>query len=133
MNGIDNKNIENSFVKFWIEDGILFNEFKIPTDLNIENCKEIIKLRHEICQGDFYYWCTSFLNIKSMPKEGRDYTDKYGQNFLYASAGLVESAIQAFIVNIFIKLKNPKIPFKAFTSKEDAVNWLKELKAKNGH
>jgi hypothetical protein len=123
--------IENEFVKFWIEDGILFNEFLKPTVLNVENAKEIIRLRHEISSNNKYYWCTSFNNVTSMPKEGRDYTDKYGQDFLYASAAIVKNSIEAFIVNFFIKLKKPHVPFRAFTSKDEAIAWLKELKKQN--
>ena len=33
--------------------------------------------------------------------------------------------------NIFISLKNPKIPFKLFIEKEDAVEWLNRIKQKN--
>lgn len=125
--------LSNHFVKFWIDNDILYNEFITPIELTRENVIEIIKLRHELCNGVSYYWCTSFHNIKSMPKDGRDYTDKYGQDFLHASAAVVSNIFEAFVVNIFIKLKRPKLPFKAFSCKEEAVAWLLELKAKNGH
>ena len=124
------KQLQNDIVKFWMEDGILYNEFLIPIDLTQSNTKSIIELRNEISKPDKQYWCFDFKNVKSMPKDGRDYTDKHGQDFLHASAALVNSPIQAFIVNIFIKLKNPKVPFKAFVKKEDALNWLEEIKTK---
>ena len=39
--------------------------------------------------------------------------------------------LQKYIVNIFIAMKNPTVPFKAFTNKEKAILWLKEIKEKN--
>jgi len=125
------KELQNDIVKFWIEEGILFNEFLVPFDLTHSNAKKIIELRNEISKPEKQYWCFDFNNVRSMPKDGRDYTDKYGQDFLHASAAIVSSKVQAFIVNIFIKLKNPKVPFKAFTKKQDALKWLLEIKAKN--
>lgn len=123
--------IENESIRFWKEDGILFNEFKKPTDLTLEIVEQIIDLRHQISNGEMQYWCTSFSNVNSMPKEGRDYTDLHGQEFLHASAALVDSPITKFIVNVFTMIKKPKVPFRAFTKKEEAINWLNEMKVQN--
>ncbi len=123
--------IKNNYVRFWIEEGILFNKFSTQIELNSQIVKELIELRHELSDGVFQYWCYDFTEVTSMPKEGRDYADKYGQEFLHASAAIVKSRIQSFIINIFIGLKNPKILFKAFIEKEDAVEWLNRIKQKN--
>jgi hypothetical protein len=122
------KVVENDFVKFWIENDILFNSFKIPTTVTLENAKEMIALRHEISNNEKQYWCFSLFNFKSFTKEGRDYTDIHGQDFLFASAAVVNSHVTMYIVNIFIKIKTVTIPFKAFTTKEKAIAWLNELR-----
>ncbi|MCX6180808.1 MAG: hypothetical protein NT150_02615 [Bacteroidetes bacterium] len=122
------KKIENDYILYYFEDDILFSEFKKPTSVDLEKAKEIVQLRHEISGGKSQFWCAHFNNLKEYTKEGRDYADVHGQDFLLASAAVVNSQITKFIVNIFISLKSPKIPFKAFKSKEDAVAWLKELK-----
>lgn len=123
--------LENEFVKFWFRDSILMSEYTKPTDLTIENAKDLIRLRHEISCNKKQYWCYDFKNVVSYSKEVRDYADKHGQEYLYACGAVVHSHITKFILNTFMKLKNPKIPLKAFTSKEDAVSWLKQLKAEN--
>lgn len=125
------KHIENENVVFWIEDDILFSEFKHDVIINTSLCSEVIRLRHEISAGEKQYWCYDFKHVISMPREGKDYAEKYGQDYLYASAAVVYNHLQKFIVNIFISIKNPKIPFKAFTDKEKAVKWLNEIKRKN--
>lgn len=123
--------IESNKIKFWIKDGILFNEFTEPIDLTEDVVKEVIRLRHVVSNGEKQYWCTSFHNVKSMPKKGRDYTDKYGQDYLHASAAIINSHITKFIVNAFTMIKNPKIPFKAFLTKEEGIAWLMKVKAEN--
>lgn len=124
--------LEDDFQRMWFEDnGILFSEFKKEVILDIDTCKKSIELRHKISAGKKQFWCYDFRYIKSMPSDGKEYADKYGQDYLYAAAALVHNHIQKYIVNIFIAIKKPKIPFRAFTDKTQAINWL--LKQKQEH
>lgn len=125
MNG---RQLENDFIKFWIEDGILHSGFKIQTTVDFEKIKEVIDLRTEISGGEKQYWCYDFNGIKAYDKEARDYADKNGQGDLHACAVIFNSHIAKFTLNAFMKLKNPLIPLKGFVKKEEAVKWLKELK-----
>lgn len=86
--------IENDYIKYWIEDGILYSEYKKETAIVLELCR------------------------------------KYGQDFLYACAVIVNSHLTLFIYNIFVKTKTVRVPLKAFTKKEKAAEWLKETKIK---
>jgi hypothetical protein len=122
--------LENESIKYWVENGILFSEFKQETLMSLEKTIELIELRHQISNGENQYWCADFAKLKAYTKEGRDYADIHGQDFLYATAAIVNSHITMYLVNIFIKIKNPKIPFRAFKNKADAVEWLNELKNK---
>jgi hypothetical protein len=123
--------VENDFIKFYIEDGILFSEYKRMVSVNIEYSKEVIKLRNQISNNVNQYWCYDIRNLKSMDLESRNYADKYGQDNLFACAVIVNSLLTQFIFNVFLKMKKPNIPFKSFSTKEDAVAWLNELKIKN--
>jgi hypothetical protein len=122
---------KNEYIEFWYEDEILFSQFSEPIDLTYDNSRKIIDFRNQISRNSKQYWCYDFRNVKSMDKKSRDYAEKNGQNFLFATGAIVKTSVQAFIVNFFIKLKNPKVPFKAFTSKVEAIAWLKELKKQN--
>lgn len=123
--------VENDFIKFWIENDILYSQFKKATLVDLDKIKELIDLRTEISAGEKQYWCYDFSGIKEYNKEARDYAEKEGQDDLYACAVIFDSHIAKFTLNIFLKLKTPLIPLKGFTKKEEAVNWLKELKRKN--
>lgn len=120
--------VENDFVKFWIEDSILYSQFKKPIDGSVQNIKTIIDLRTEISDGKKQYWCYDFNGIRNYDKEARDYADKYGQENLQACAVILNSHITKFILNTFMMLKKPIVPLKGFTKKTEAINWLKELK-----
>lgn len=122
------KKVENEIIKYWIEDGILFSEYKKPLNIEAKNIKEIIDLRHEISDKEKQYWCLNITNVKSLSKEARDYAELHGQDFLHATATIVNSHVTMFIFNIFAKIKKVEIPFRAFTSKEKAVAWLNERK-----
>lgn len=125
------KEVENDFIKFWIEDNILYSQFKKPTDGTIDNIKAIIDLRHQISDDKKQYWCYDLNGIKSHDKDARDYAEKNGQEHLYACAAILNSHIAKFILNTFTMLKNPTVPLKGFTKKNDAINWLNELKENN--
>jgi hypothetical protein len=122
--------LENDFIKFWFENGILYSQFKKMTDGTLENIKEIIDLRHQISDDKKQYWCYDFNGIKSYDKLARDYAEKNGQEHLYGCAILLNSHITKFILNTFMTLKKPVVPLKGFTNKRDAVNWLNDLKEK---
>jgi len=119
---------ENDFVSFEIINGILFTEFKTKTIIDLEVAKTMIELRHKISAGENKYWCFDFSNLKFFTKEGRDYADIHGQDFLNATAVIVDSSITKFIGNTWFRLKKPSVPMQIFTNKENAVSWLDELK-----
>ncbi len=125
------KEIENEYVRFWFEDGILINELKKPVQVTLEIMISLIDLRHQISNNESQYWCMDSHNIISVNKEARDYAAKYGQDFICANAVLVHSHLAKAIFNAFMILKRPEIPLLLFTKKEKAIAWLLEVKAKN--
>ena len=122
---------DNKIFKFWMEEGILYSQFLEPIHLDTILGQKLIDQRHIASDFKKQYWCYDFTNVLSMSKECREHAAKEGQDYLFASAAIVKSRIQSFIINIFISLKNPKIPFKLFIEKEDAVEWLNRIKQKN--
>ena len=126
------RQLEDEYARLWIDQqGILHTEFKKDVILNVEICKQLIDTRHKISEGEYQYWFYDFKHIKGMPSEGKEYADKYGQDFLHASAALVHNHLQKYLVNIFIAIKKPRVPFRAFTDKQDAITWLLKHKKQN--
>lgn len=123
--------IENEYVKYWFENGVLINELKKPVHITLEIMIGLIELRHQISNNKHQYWSMDGTKVLSVNKEARDYAAKYGQDFIYANAAIINSHLTKAIFNAFMILKKPEIPFLFFTKKEKAIEWLMEIKAKN--
>ena len=123
--------LENEFIRFWVDDGILYSKFKCEMNFDLDKIKQLIEARHAISNNTNQYWCYDVKEGIGFSKECRDYADIYGQEFLFACALVINSHIQKFLFNTFLRLKKSKIPFQTFTSKEKATEWLMEIKAKN--
>lgn len=123
--------LENEFVQFWVVDGILYSKYTKTVNFDVNLLKQLIEIRHTISNNVGQYWCYNAKEAKSFPKECRDYADVYGQEFLFATAVIINSHIQKFLFNAYLKLKKPKIPLLAFTNTEKAVEWLTALKLQN--
>jgi hypothetical protein len=123
--------LENEFIQFWVVDGILHSKFKFEVVMDLDKIKKLIAARHTISNDVNQYWCYDVGEVRGFSKECRDHAEIYGQDFLFACAVVINSHIQKFLFNTFLKLKKSKIPFQAFTNKEKAVEWLNEVKAKN--
>jgi hypothetical protein len=122
------KEATNKYMKFWFEDDILYSIFIQDIDLNLENCIECIHLRHEISEGKKQYWLYDLNRIRSLDRNAKEYLSRHGQDYLYASAILVNSHFQKFLISTFLKVKKPKIPTHIFTSKQKAIDWLLTIK-----
>lgn len=125
------KEVENNFVKFWFENGILISKFQNDTVIDLDRIKQAIEMRGKISGKQKQYWLYDITNIKNINKEVRDYAEKYGQDYLHCVAMLVNSHITKFIFNSYLKLNKPNLPFMFFSKKEKAIEWLLEIKEKN--
>lgn len=123
--------VKNDCIEFWFENGILMSKFQKDTILNLDSIKQVIEMREKISGEQKQYWLYDITNLKTVTKEVRDYAERYGQDYLYCIAVLVNSHITKFIFNSYLKLNKPDFPFLFFTNKEKAVEWLLEIKEKN--
>lgn len=121
---------ENDFVRFYMEEGVLHSEFKKEVNADKDVTIQMIALRHELSNNEDQIWCANFSKLKGFDKEGRDYAEKHGQQFLISTAVLVDSSVIKYIANLWNKLKKPHVPMKVFTEKTEAVNWLNSQKIK---
>lgn len=123
--------VENEDGKIWIQNGILYSSFRDNLVISLPVAKKFIEMRHELSQGKKQYWCYFSAGVKYYPKDARDYSAIHGQDYLHACACVVNSHFTKFLFNAFLKINKPSIPFKAFRTEEEAVKWLRKLKAEN--
>ncbi len=65
------KELENDFIKFWIENDILYSRFKKATELNLDTIKQTIEMREKISGGQKQYWLYDITNLKTVTKEAQ--------------------------------------------------------------
>ncbi len=125
------KTFENEYVAIWIEDGILFSNYKKQLVMDIDVAKQIVKDRIEFTEGKPYFILIDFTNLRSTTKEARDYMNnpESGLKGLLGGAFLSNNVVATLFVNLYLKVNNPTIPAKLFTNKAEAINWLKKMKA----
>jgi hypothetical protein len=93
--------------------------------------KEIVESRLNYTKGRSVYTLIDFSNVKSVTKEARDYMNspEGGLKGILGGAFLSNSVVATLFVNLYLKISNPSIPAKFFTSEKDALWWL--MKTKN--
>lgn len=123
--------LENEYITYSHQGGILYSEFKKELALSLEKCKEAIDLRHRISNGKNQYWCMNLKSIRMYDADAREYAEKFGQDLLFACAVVTPTQLSKFFFNVFAALHKPRIPFKSFTTQENAVKWLLEIKAQH--
>jgi hypothetical protein len=127
------KKFENDYVTLWIEDDILFCNYKKQLSLDLADAKQIVKDRVEFTEGKSYFILIDFTNLKSTTKEARDYLNdpNEGLTGLLGGAFLSNNVVATLFVNLYLKVNNPTIPAKFFTNKAEAISWLKKLEMEN--
>ncbi len=133
MEKIDFKEFSNT--SFWKEgdDDIIFFTYSPNLEMGISDAKEIVKNRLEYTNGKSAYVLVDATNIKSTTKEAREYMSDPmgGLSGILGGAFLSNKIVTTVIVNLFFKINQPSVPAKFFTDKEEALNWLKKIKAEN--
>jgi hypothetical protein len=123
---------EYKTVSFWKEkdEDIVFFKYAPQLEINIDTAKEIVESRLEYTKGEQVYTLIDFTNVKLVTKEGRDYMNNSegGLKGILGGAFLSNSLVTTLFINLYLSINKPSVPAKFFTKKEEALNWLQELK-----
>jgi hypothetical protein len=124
---------EYETASFWKEadDDILFFKYAPKLEMTIDSAREIVRSRLEYCHGASMYVLIDATNIKSATKEARDYMNSRegGLKGVLGGAFLSNNVVATLVINLFLKMSNLPIPARFFTNKEEAVKWLRKIKA----
>jgi hypothetical protein len=118
---------ENDFVKGWVEDNIMFAEFKTKT-LDFDAAKASVAVRVSSLKDKHFPTFIDARKVQSITKEARDYfASEEGSQNIIASALLIDSVVGKFMGNFFLQISKPKIPLRLFTNEAEALRWLKQF------
>ncbi|HTH57543.1 MAG TPA: hypothetical protein VL728_15940 [Cyclobacteriaceae bacterium] len=120
---------------FWTDESedIVFFKYAPKLEIDIDVAKEIVESRLNYTKGKPVYTLIDFSNVKSVTKEARDYMNSPdgGLKGILGGAFLSTSVVATLFVNLYLKISNPSVPAKFFTSEKDALWWLKKIKNTN--
>jgi hypothetical protein len=111
---------------------IVFIEYAKNLKLNLAIAKEIVADRFDFMKGQKHYLLVDVTNIKYYSPEVKAFMrDREGgaKNVL-AGAFIAPNLVATLLANVFVKKINT-VPVKIFSSKNEALNWIKELKDKS--
>lgn len=122
------ESIENEYVKFWIENGVMYGRYKPHVSIDLAAAKKISNDRISLANNTDYPFMGFLDGLSSASKEARDFfSHGDGIRHMKKLALLTNSPINKMVGNFFLAINKPAVPTRLFTSNEDALNWLKEV------
>lgn len=110
-------------------DGCLVTtEFLIPAIWDLALAVEVVQAREEVTNGQTCYALIDGRNVNRMSSDARRYLASKEQG-VKAAALLISSPVEKMIANFYLRIANPGVPTRCFTSKAAAVRWLREQDA----
>lgn len=122
---------EYKHISFWkLEEDIVLFRYSPKVEIDLTIAHELVENRLDFAAGKSIYALIDFTNVKSVTKEARDYMNSAegGLQGISGGAFLSNNVVATLFVNLYLKVSNPKIPAKFFTSQADALQWLKKIK-----
>lgn len=124
---MSNKLLKFSFGTFKIEVPVMTGVYAKDLVIDIELAKKVVREKLLIQQGKSYPFLADVRHLKLATKEARDYFANEGVEGMTALAILVGSYITVVTTNLFITFSKPKVPTKAFMTREHALQWLDQF------
>ncbi|MDP2161557.1 MAG: hypothetical protein Q8K02_13815 [Flavobacterium sp.] len=118
---------ENEYALFWVEDGILFFEYKPEVILTLDVAQRIVADRIRFQNEKSYPVLCDIRGIIDTDKSGRDYLAQSGSLLTKAVGLLVHQKVSLTISNFYLHISKPTVPTQVFTSKEAGIIYLKQF------
>ena len=119
------------YVKFWVEDGILYFVYNPSTFINLKIAKKIVEQRIAYQNEISYPILCDLRNLKAADKAARDYMAVEGTYMATAVALLIDQNYSERLSAQFMKTSSPTVPVQEFFSIKEAVAFLNKYKKKH--
>lgn len=120
--------LSNEYVKIWVKDGILHGIYTVK-ELDLEVAKICLDLRYAVNQGVSYPSLVDIRSIKSTTKAARDLlASEQGYRYIKTCSLIIDSSVNKYIGNFFLKISKPVAPTRLFTDEVKALDWLMQFK-----
>ncbi len=120
--------VYNQYANYHYEEDIIIGVIKIEY-LDLETSKKCTQMRKMIQQEEKALLLTDARELHDVSVEARAYaTSDTVSSTVKAHAILKGEYLDAFAMNMFLKILKPAIPTKIFSDKEKAFKWLNSFK-----
>ena len=110
------------------EHGILVQTYKENTDLTFEDAQADFESYSKLCEECKLPVLIDMENVKSVEREARAfYSSEQATKYITAAALLITNPVNRIIGNFYMGLNKTAFPFRLFTEKEKAIQWLKNF------
>jgi hypothetical protein len=126
-----NKNISDKESEVWVdEEGFLNLKLSDTHEADLDEVKRCFGVYTQLGFGPNNKALQIIYSPEHLPvnHEARQYASEEGRNFFIASAVISSSLPVKLMVNFFIKFYKPPVPFKMFSTEEEARKWLRTFK-----
>lgn len=110
---------------------IIFIEYIQELKVDLPMARELVANRLEFTENKKHYLILNVSNAKAVTHDAKLFMQdpENGLKNILGAAFLASNPVSALIANIFIK--SPKnFPARFFSKKQEAIDWIKELKHK---
>jgi hypothetical protein len=120
--------LELPYVSIIYEEPIVYYTYKEGVELGFPEIRELIACAEKLSGHKPYVTFADARAKMNITNEGkRVVSDLKNMPLFRGTAALVDNNIYKYAANLLSYFNNPKYPFQAFTSKDEAVNWLLTL------
>jgi hypothetical protein len=111
-----------------IDAPIVYFQYTDGAELGSNEMKELISAAEKLSWSKPYFTLSDVRVNLNITRAGKIYlADFRNLPFFRGSAVLVKSSFMSFAANFLLYFRENKYPYKAFTSRKKAVQWLKTL------
>lgn len=116
------------YVSIKYTDPIVYFEYKEGAELGFPEIRELITHAEKLSGQKPYVTFAEVPMSVNMTNEGKKIiADMKNMPLFRGSAVLVNNSLYKYAANFLSYYNKPKYPFRAFTSREEAIDWLLSL------
>lgn len=120
---IDNYH-ENEFALFWIQNDILYFEYKPNVVINLKAAQLVVADRILVQNEKAYPVLCDIRGIMDSDKAARDYLARSGSVLTKAVSLIGNDTVLLSIMSFYITINKPRVPTKFFTEELAALAFL---------
>ena len=122
---IAHESYENRDASFWIENGILFFQYKPNTTIDLEVAMRVVADRIAFQNERHLPVFCDTRGIASIDKAARDYLAKSGSMLAKAVALIGSENVSMTMSTFYLEISKPSVPTRIFTIEQEALDFLK--------